>query len=89
MTDEKKSLITFPTDFTIKVFGNATDDFEATILAMVQKHAPAASKENIVPRASANGKYVALSITIYVDSQAQLDKIYQDLSTSPSVLMAL
>lgn len=89
VTEQKETLLTFPCDFTIKVFGLATDDFEAATLGIIHKHAPNLSGRTIQSNDSANGKYKALSITIHVESKEQLDRIYQDLSSSPQVLMAL
>lgn len=87
LTDE--TLLTFPCDFTIKVFGIKSDEFETTVLGIIHKHVPNLSENSLQQRASANGKYNALSITVHVDSKAQLDDIYRDLSSSPVVLMAL
>jgi uncharacterized protein len=90
MTDEtKKTLLTFPCDFTIKIFGLGSDEFENEVLMLVHKHVPTFSDTAIQRRPSENGKYKALSITIHVTSKEQLDSIYQDLSSSPHVLMAL
>jgi putative lipoic acid-binding regulatory protein len=93
MTDKpdesQKSLLTFPCDFTIKVFGLGTDEFEATVLMLIHKYVPNLSDRAIQSRPSENGKYRALTITIHVESREQLDSIYQDLSSSPHVLMAL
>lgn len=91
MTTENKddSLLTFPCDFSIKVFGMATDEFEATALGIVNKNAPSSSDRAIQSNLSANGKYRALTITVHVESREQLDQIYRDLTASPLVLMAL
>lgn len=84
-----ESLLKFPCDFTIKVFGLGSDEFEAAVLVIIHKHAPNLSGRAIQSRASESGKYRALSITIHVDSKEQLDNIYRDLSSSPHVIMAL
>lgn len=93
MTDESKtpgeSLLKFPCDFTIKVFGLKSDEFEAAVLTIVHKHAPNLSGRALQARPSGSGKYLALSVTVHIDSQAQLDDIYRDLSSSPQVIMAL
>lgn len=93
MTNEKNSLtaslLKFPCDFTIKIFGMASDDFEATVLTIVHKHVPSFSDRTIQSRPSENGKYRALSITVHVNSKQQLDDIYRELSASPHILMAL
>jgi uncharacterized protein len=88
MTDEKKSLLQFPTDFPIKVFGLADDTFETKVLTIITKYAKL--KEGAIQtRKSANGKYLAISVTVPVDSQEQLDNIYRELSACPEILMAL
>ncbi len=87
--DEKKGGLTFPCEFVIKVFGLASDEFKNNILTLVRKHQPNLSEDAIQNRPSKDGKYVALSITVYVASQEQLDTIYRELSTNPHVLMAL
>lgn len=88
-SDENPSLLTFPCEFTIKVFGLGTDEFEAAVLMIIHKHVPNLSDRAIQTRPSDKGKYRALSITVYVESKEQLDNIYRDLTSSPQVLMAL
>ena len=83
------SLLKFPCDFTIKVFGKTSEAFEAEVFSIVYKHAPNFSDRVIQSRPSGNGKYTVLNIAIHVDSQEQLDRIYKDLSSSPQVLMAI
>jgi putative lipoic acid-binding regulatory protein len=83
------SLLTFPCEFTIKIFGAASDDFEATVLMIINQVLPDMTKESIQSRASKQGQYLALTVTLPVNSQAQLDLIYQKLSASPDILMVL
>jgi putative lipoic acid-binding regulatory protein len=82
-------LLTFPCDFTIKVFGIASSEFEEAVLTIIRQHAPNLAENAIQTRSSTNAKYNAMSITVHVDSKEQLDRIYTDLSSSPLVLMAL
>ena len=84
-----ETLLTFPCDFTIKIFGVTSSEFESTVLGIIRKHAPDLSLQAIKARPSANGKYSAMSVTVHVDSKEQLDRIYQDLSHSSHILMAL
>jgi putative lipoic acid-binding regulatory protein len=88
-TQSKESLITFPCDFTLKVFGFQSQEFESSVLMIIHKHVANLSGRAIQSRPSENGKYLALTITVHVDSKEQLDNIYRDLSSSPHVLMAL
>lgn len=86
--DKPESLLKFPCDFTIKVFGTNTEDFESIVKDLIAKHL-GSKMIDIKPRQSENGKYLALSVTLPVESQVQLDAIYQELSGSKSILMVL
>lgn len=92
MTDKSQTppetLLTFPCDFTIKVFGIDNDQYKPAVLAIINKYTKA-NDANIVARPSENGKYLALSITLHIDSKEQLDNIYRELSSSPQIIMAL
>ena len=82
-------LIDFPCEFPIKVMGEAQQTFVETMTALIQSKVPAFSAANIDTRSSATGKYTSLTCTVHVDSQAQLDEIYQLLSAHPLVKFAL
>jgi len=69
--------------------GNASDDFDAVVVSIVRRHAPNLSEGAVKTRASAGGKYLAVTVTIEATSRAQLDAIYQDLVACERVLMAL
>ena len=90
MSDEpKESLLKFPCDFTIKVFGKDNDEFEVTVLSIIRDHVKTLPEDAIQTRKSENGNYLAMSITMYVTSREQLDNIYRALSSAPQVLMVL
>lgn len=86
---ENETLLEFPCEFPIKVFGHHSDDFHSVIVALVRRHAPALQDEHVVPRASKGGKYLALTVTIEAHSKEQLDAIYLDLTACEHVVMAL
>lgn len=88
-TPPTETLLTFPCDFTIKVFGLASDEFERTVLGIIVQQAPKLAESAIQSRLSTQGKYMALSVTIQAESKEQLDNIYRGLSASPQVIMAL
>ncbi|NOU41235.1 MAG: DUF493 domain-containing protein [Methylotenera sp.] len=82
-------LIDFPCDFAIKVMGETQASFSATIIAVIQTVSPTFSAEQVEMRASSAGKYISLTCTVHVTSQAQLDDIYRLLSAHPLVKFAL
>lgn len=86
---QNTSLLNFPCDFTIKVFGNATPEFEKTVLMIVKNHISHLKEDALKTRPSKDGKFLAMSITINVDNREQLDNLYRDLSASPLILLVL
>jgi putative lipoic acid-binding regulatory protein len=83
------SLMTFPCDFPIKVFGVATEQFEGQVREIVKKHFPGIHPSAFQTRSSKGSKYVAMTITVQAKSQVQLDNLYRDLSACPHILMTL
>ena len=85
----KEELFQFPTDFPIKVMGRDTESFRTLTLAIIERHAGPMTPDRISERMSREGKFLALTYTITAESRAQLDQIYQDLTDSGVVLVAL
>jgi uncharacterized protein len=82
-------LFQFPTEFPIKVMGRDSESFRTLTLAIIERHAGPMSPDRITERMSREGKFLALTYTIRAESRAQLDSIYQDLTDSGVVLVAL
>jgi putative lipoic acid-binding regulatory protein len=90
MADEsKKSLLEFPCDFPIKIMGKRTDNFSQTVVAIVLKHAPDFAVETVELRASESANYVSVTCTIRAQSREQLDALYRELTSHPSVKFVL
>jgi putative lipoic acid-binding regulatory protein len=83
------TLIEYPCDFPIKVFGEANPGFAQAITAVVQKHAPDFDSASIEMRSSNKAKYISLTCTIRATSREQLDNLYRDLTSHPMVKMVL
>ena len=86
---EQPSLIEYPCDFPIKIMGKAQQDFTQVALAIVKFHAPDFDITTMSARTSKNGTYLSLTCTIRATSRAQLDALYQALSSHPSVAVVL
>jgi hypothetical protein len=87
MSGESESLLQFPTDVPIKVFGRNDSDFRDVVLTIVEAHYGAAYR--LAEHCSRQGNYVSLTITVRAESRAQIDAVYQDLVASEQILMAL
>jgi putative lipoic acid-binding regulatory protein len=82
-------LFQFPCEFPIKVMGREGESFRSLTLAIIERHAGPLAPEQIAERPSAKGNFVSMTYTIRAESRAQLDAIYQDLTSSGVVLVAL
>jgi len=89
MIDPKDSLIEYPCDFPLKVFGEAKPGFAEAVTRVVLAHAPDFDPETMEVRSSSNGKYTSLTCTIRATSREQLDNVYRDLTSHPMVKMML
>ncbi len=85
----KTSVMEFPQDFPIKVMGEQHPEFTATVLQVVQQHAPNTQETDMRTRPSSKGNYISATVLIRAESQEQLDNIYRALSGHPLVKVVL
>jgi putative lipoic acid-binding regulatory protein len=89
MIEPKDSLVEYPSDFPLKIFGEAKPGFAEAISKVVLVHAPDFDLASIEARSSSNAKYLSLTCTIRATSREQLDNLYRDLTSHPMVKMVL
>lgn len=87
VTDLK--LLTFPTDYPIKVVGRAGSLLRAEIDAILQRHAPDLDAALTSERYSENGNYLSISYTIVARSEAQVAALAAELAAQPHVIMVI
>lgn len=85
----EESPLKFPCEFPIKIMGKPENDFHAHVVEIVRRHTPDLDETMISLRDSSGGKYIAITVTIQARSREQLDAIYQALTDSERVIMAL
>jgi len=83
------SLIEYPSDFPIKVFGQTQQGFVQAVTEVILRHDSNFKPASIEMRNSKNARYVSLTCTVRATSREQLDAIYQALCDHPLVVMAL
>jgi len=83
------SLIEYPCEFPIKIFGLQQAGFAQAVLEVVNKHDPGFVAATMEMRASRNARYLSLTCTVHATSREQLDALYQDLCDHPSIVMVL
>jgi putative lipoic acid-binding regulatory protein len=82
-------ILQFPCELPIKVFGKNDDRFPDIAYEIVRAHVNTLEPSDVSSQSSRQGRFVSLTINIRAESRAQVDAVYQDLSSSPSVLMVL
>jgi len=87
MSGADESLLKFPTELPIKVFGRNDAEFRAAVVEIIEKHYGKAYTLTEVE--SKQAAYVSLTITVRAESRAQIDAVYRDFVASERVLMAL
>lgn len=84
-----ESLLEFPCDFPLKVMGRNEAGFREVVVALVETHVGTLASDRISERKSRDGNFLALTIMLRAQSQAQLDDIYEALSSHDRILMVL
>jgi putative lipoic acid-binding regulatory protein len=85
----EKSLLEFPCRFPIKAMGRQSDDFEQHVVGIVTSHAELWPGDSVWLTPSRGGNFISVTAVVNAISQQQLDAIYQELTDSDKVLMAL
>jgi putative lipoic acid-binding regulatory protein len=83
------SLIEYPCEFPLKIFGQQHAGFAQAVLEVVNKHDPEFQASSMEMRASKTARYISLTCTIRATSREQLDAVYQELCDHPMVVMVL
>ena len=89
MSKMTQSLIEYPCEFPIKIFGQQQAGFAQAVLEVVTRHDPGFVAASMGMRASKNARYISLTCTIHATSQEQLDSLYKDLCDHPLIVMVL
>jgi putative lipoic acid-binding regulatory protein len=86
---EEDTLFEFPCEFPIKVMGADEDKLSEVLREALQRYSPECIDREFKLRPSSKGRFVGITVTITATSKAQLDAIYQALTDSKEVLIAL
>lgn len=81
--------ILFPCDYMLKVIGLATEEFESTVIPILNKHIPTLTETAITYNTSNSNKYLAMTVNFHAHNKEQVDALYKELTASSAVLMAL
>lgn len=87
--DGQETIIEFPCRFPIKAMGRDEFEFEAHVLQIISQHVDDIGPEDVAVRSSSKGKFLAVTVTIDAKSQAHLDRVYRNLTSSERILYVL
>lgn len=88
MTNNDK-LIKFPTHFPLKIFGPNRQEFISDIWQLALERFPQLTEKAIQYKTSENNNYIAMTITVYAESQSELDALYIAIHNHPDTKMVL
>jgi putative lipoic acid-binding regulatory protein len=83
------SLLEFPCDIPVKVFGRNEASFRDAVVAIVTSHYGDFSELDVVERSSRGNKYVSMTINVRAENREQIDALYTELSGHDAILMVL
>jgi putative lipoic acid-binding regulatory protein len=83
------SLLSFPCDLPVKVFGRNEPDFRSSVVEIVRACIESLDESRISAQESREGRFLSLTITVRAESRAQADELYRSLTASERVLMVL
>ncbi|MEN9314437.1 MAG: hypothetical protein RIS35_830 [Pseudomonadota bacterium] len=87
--DRLEQLLEFPADFPLKVMGQRVDGFAQQISDLTRRHVPGFDPSRMELRLSSKGSYLSLTLRLRIESRAQLEALYRELSDHPMVRIVL
>ena len=74
---------------TPRIIGEQREDFEDSVLGIVRAHARIVLEQSVSVRASRDGTYCSVRVTIVATGEEQLRALHQALMAEPGVRMVL
>jgi putative lipoic acid-binding regulatory protein len=84
-----ESILEFPCEIPIKVFGRNEPRFRDAVLEVVRSHFPGVTEDSVSERQSKADRYLSLTITVNAESRDQIDAVFTELSSHEHVIMVL
>ena len=88
-TPSQDTFFEFPCQFPIKVMANPGTHVAEYVLDVLEKHIENSNDIEFKTKESKTGKYISITAIFTAVSKAQLDAIYQDLSSHKEIHMVL
>jgi putative lipoic acid-binding regulatory protein len=89
VSEEPQEVLTFPTDYPVKVLGRPSPEFRTRVHAIVMKHVPETPPDRVSERLSENGNFISISYNLHMHSREQVVALVNELSGCDLVMMVL
>ena len=88
--ESQKPLVEYPLDYVFKIIGLAADDFADHARRLVERAGGTATPaERVTVRASTGGKYHAVTVVAWLESEEQRRAVYHALHADDRVVYYL
>ncbi len=85
----RTTLIEFPCYFPVKIIGTNSESFIYEIKEITIQHFPNFQETDMTHKLSQKSSFLAITTTVYAESQEMLDAYYQALVKHPDIKMVL
>lgn len=85
----KPPKITFPCRYSLKVVGDAAEDFAALVCQVVSRHDPDFDASDLQVVDSRNGRFQSVRLTILATGEPQLEALFVELKATGRVHMVV
>jgi putative lipoic acid-binding regulatory protein len=89
MQEQDPPKIEFPCDYPIKVMGRACDEFESSVIEIIERHAPGIDHSRIAVKNSSKGTFTSMTVFIVATGKPQLEALHGELMASGLVQMVI
>ncbi|MGH8307593.1 MAG: YbeD family protein [Gammaproteobacteria bacterium] len=79
----------FPLEFPVKIMGRDTQVFYDAVSAILAEHVAPIEQLKVAKQPSSAGRFISITVTFTAENREQLDALYQALTDSEHVLIAL
>ncbi|MFZ5559981.1 MAG: YbeD family protein [Pseudomonadota bacterium] len=84
-----EALWEFPMHYPLKIMGEAQHPLREIVVNILRRHVPDFDPSTLTERASSAGKYLSLSVTLYVERKEQINGLYADLAACAQIRLVL
>lgn len=81
--------IVFPCDYSLKVVGDAAEDFPACVCQILVRHAPDFDATTMQVVESRNGRYQSVRVTLRATGEQHIKEVFDDLKATGRVHMVV